>query len=88
MCTVRKHPAPQGALRQSTDSLLIKELFPGQKARSAIRCIKTPEDLPDGSDHGRQKAWSAIRCIKTPGTSADGITTWTRSESTEHYEVH
>ena len=37
----------------------------GQKAPSAIRCIKTPSVYGGRRPVSRQKAPSAIRCIKT-----------------------
>ena len=63
--TVRKHRAPNGALRlrlESSGSLQLE----GQKAPSAKRCIKT-RDLTDtnGVVILGQKAPSAKRCIKT-----------------------
>ena len=44
---------------------IVHDFFPGQKAPSAIRCIKTLTDALRNSGLAGQKAPSAIRCIKT-----------------------
>ena len=60
---VRKHPAPEGALRLKT---LTERLNPwaGQKAPSTTRCIKTGIAIAAPATVG-QKAPSTTRCIKT-----------------------
>ena len=61
---VRKHPAPQGALRPvDLGTKQFKRC--GQKAPSTTRCIKTQGVLDESGLLRRQKAPSNIRCIKT-----------------------
>ena len=60
-----------------------------QKARSAIRCIKTlGEDAVHGERCAGQKARSAIRCIKTLVELIAGGGRGLPSESTERHKVH
>ena len=63
---VRKHRAPNGALRRVSLIDWVGAVMPGQKAPSAKRCIKTGATDPRSGlcFHG-QKAPSAKRCIKT-----------------------
>ena len=59
-----------------------------QKARSAIRCIKTPYCPSHHTWQRGQKARSAIRCIKTPVAKPRRNNAVTPSESTERHKVH
>ena len=62
---------------------------PGQKAPSAIRCIKTVNrTIGDMFVEGGQKAPSAIRCIKTRSYELPFSPSATESESTERHKVH
>ena len=57
--------------------------IPGQKAPSAIRCIKTNRvGEPEPSRSAGQKAPSAIRCIKTENRLGSLVLVVNRSEST------
>ena len=60
----------------------------GQKAPSAIRCIKTAVREREARAGLRQKAPSAIRCIKTHYVTITLAVTVTESESTERHKVH
>ena len=60
-----------------------------QKARSALRCIKTLEARGRPPRAGNsQKARSALRCIKTPDETVTPETFDLASESTERLKVH
>ena len=63
---VRKHRAPNGALRQLVSGLLAVGVKESQKAPSAKRRIKTPRcPEPKSGVLPCQKAPNAKRCIKT-----------------------
>ena len=62
---VRKHPAPEGALRLSRN-IFSSPFYPRQKAPSTRRCIKTLALCLRHDLLPRQKAPSTTRCIKTP----------------------
>ena len=62
---VRKHPAPQGALRLLASAVGIAYCI-RQKAPSTTRCIKTQCQSPQRQSQTSQKAPSTTRCIKPP----------------------
>ena len=87
---VRKHRAPKGALRPLDFRVLCESVPDGQKAPSAIRCIKT---LLRRVHHAylrafSQKAPSAIRCIKTDPPRGYLQSGNPKSESIGCHKVH
>ena len=77
---VRKHPAPEGALRPCSRPPR-GSLVPGQKAPSTRRCIKTLVVLVEPFRAPRQKAPSARRCIKTPRPDWPGSAACSRQKT-------
>ena len=67
---VRKHRAPNGALRRANKARVVAPAWPCQKAPSAKRCIKTEPRYHYQENAPGQKAPSAKRCIKTPPLTA------------------
>ena len=73
MCRVRKHRAPNGALRRECIPDCHRFAFSSQKAPSAKRCIKTLQcDALQSCTILGQKAPSAKRCIKTSSQRLPG----------------
>ena len=83
---VRKHPAPEGALRLN---LVTRHDDPlsGQKAPSTRRCIKTHQASRCRSHPESQKAPSTRRCIKTIVMTIS-IRMMPPPESTSHQKMH
>ena len=85
-CPVRKHPAPQGALRLTT-SIPWRYVTPRQKAPSTTRCIKT------GAPSSLARAAHAVRKHPAPEGALrrdvlGHLSPCLTSESTPHHKVH
>ena len=90
LVSVRKHPAPKGALRPVSIFVAVLAAYFGQKAPIAKRCIKTCADLCLLRRRCLfcQKAPSAKRCIKTRRSDSLLEIRTLRSESTQRQKVH
>ena len=83
---VRKHPAPEGALRHRVRHLGVHVVSPSESTQHQ-KVHQDPDRSIAMGSHSRQKAPSTRRCIKTVAGAASSLST-TQAESTQHQKVH
>ena len=83
---VRKHPAPEGALRQQVVASR-RYFHHGQKAPSTRRCIKTPIWRAAKSFISVRKHPAPEGALRLDHQAAAGVGV-VPSESTQHQKVH
>ena len=87
---VRKHQAPNGALRPTECSSLERDRLEAVRKHRAPNGALRRRGSGGFRSHSyrRQKAPSAKRCIKTPLKDIPGVEEFQESESTERQTVH